>query len=399
MPANKLTTSKRRLRLLLVEDDLDAAAFFVAAADVEGYDVDHVDTPRGVREAWAACRPDLVMLDLRLREGDGIEVLRWLGEQRSRVPVVLMSGTDRRLLDAASAIAASRGVVVVDVLRKPAPAERVRAILQSHRADHLGPERLRQALRDDEVVPWFQPIVQLDSPTSWSLVGVEALARWVHPVRGVLTPDAFLHLAESAEDMATLTLAILRRTAAVLPAWRAAGIDVWASVNLAPLLLRDLSWPDRIGTIWAEARNPAQRLVLEITEDGLMADPDLAREILARFRLKGFGLALDDFGSGYSSLQQLYRLPFDHLKIDRAFVADLETSEEARTIVRCLVELGRGLGLSVCAEGVETLSALEFLWDLGCRTAQGWLFARPVPADELPDLCDAAGWRDGPETR
>jgi EAL domain-containing protein (putative c-di-GMP-specific phosphodiesterase class I) len=179
---------------------------------------------------------------------------------------------------------------------------------------------------------------------------------------------------------------VLLEAATQAACWRETGLDLTVAVNLPAPLLGDLELADRIDDCLRALKLPSSRLVLEVTESGVMANVARAMETLTRLRLKGMSLSMDNFGKGYSSLVQLYQMPFSELKIDRAFIADLTRSEEAQIIVRSVIELAHNLGMEVCGEGVEDPGAAEILRAWGCDRAQGFLFAPPLPSGKLEAL-------------
>ena len=207
--------------------------------------------------------------------------------------------------------------------------------------------------------------------------------RWQHPELELVMPDEFIPLAERTGLIGALTDVVLREALEQVKLWQDGGHRLSVAVNLAPQLLSDLEFPDRISDLLGEYRVDASAMMFEITESGAMADVALTMDILTRLRVKGVGLSIDDFGTGFSSLVELYRMPFSELKIDKSFVMDIGKGEEAAVIVCSLVTLAHNLGLTVCAEGVETQEALDLLQSLGCEKAQGYLIGKPVPATEL----------------
>jgi PAS domain S-box-containing protein len=238
---------------------------------------------------------------------------------------------------------------------------------------------LRRALHDGQVVPYFQPLVQV---RSGAVCGFEVLARWLHPVRGVVNPDEFIAVAERFGMIDTLTETILLR------AFQAAALhkDVQLAINISPLQLRDRSLPERIHRVAKQGRYPLHRLTIEITESSLVDNLELAAHIANDLKQLGVKLALDDFGTGYSSLSNLQALPFDEIKVDRTFVGSMIDNRDSRKIVAAVVGLGQSLGLTTVAEGIENRAQAEMLQWLGCDVGQGWLYGPPVPASEIANM-------------
>jgi len=251
---------------------------------------------------------------------------------------------------------------------------------------------LRIAIERNELRVAYQPIVNNSGET---VVGVEALCRWTHPVRGEISPAEFIPIAENSGLIIDLGEWVLRRACIDGNAWR----GVMVAVNVSPLQFRRADFVDVVERILAETGFDPTRLELEVTESTLLGNVDTAE--LAMFRLKALGvrLALDDFGTGYSSLLYLRRFPFDKLKIDRSFVHSIERAADAAAIVHAVVSLGRGLGMKVTAEGVETAEQHLFLRAAGIHSMQGFRFGRPGPAADIGTrLADPGAFRIKDET-
>ncbi|WP_241562910.1 putative bifunctional diguanylate cyclase/phosphodiesterase [Micromonospora costi] len=240
---------------------------------------------------------------------------------------------------------------------------------------------LREALEvEDQLVLALQPAVDLatGAPT-----GVEALIRWRHPRRGWLSPVDFIRPVENSEQLGTFTRYVLDKALAVAADWAREGLDIPISVNLSARSLLDPRLPSEIGEALRRHQVPAHRLVLEITETVVMSELEVIDEVLATLRSMGVQLAVDDFGTGFSSLTFLTRIAVDELKVDRSFVIRMADSPEAAAIVRTTVGLAHELGLRVVAEGVETAEQRSALAELGCTAAQGYHFFKPMPADKI----------------
>jgi EAL domain-containing protein (putative c-di-GMP-specific phosphodiesterase class I) len=222
----------------------------------------------------------------------------------------------------------------------------------------------------------YQPIVKSDGGAT---VGVEALLRWNHPARGFIPPALFVPVAEEAGLMDRLGELVLRRAIADAARWE----GLYVAVNVSPVQVRHRAFVDLVSRVLTETSFEPSRLVLEMTESVLIENVDEASARLNELRALGVRLALDDFGSGYSSLSYLQKLPFDKLKIDRSFVAGLNLSANGGVIIQAIVALGRALGMSVVIEGVETEEQRVLLRLAGCNELQGYLFARPGPREEI----------------
>ena len=241
--------------------------------------------------------------------------------------------------------------------------------------------QLRLALERDELVLHYQP--QVDA--SGRCVGVEALVRWQHPQRGLVHPGAFIPLAEETGLIVPMGDWVLRQACAVLAGWQAApGTDqLVMAVNVSARQFYQEHFVDGVCALLdASGINPA-RLKLEITESMLLGNIEQAIATMQALRMRGVGFSLDDFGTGYSSLNYVKRLPIDQIKIDQSFVRDIHVDANDAAICRAVIAMGRSLGLSTLAEGVETRQQWEFLAREGCDAAQGYLYARPMPQADL----------------
>lgn len=390
-------------RLLILDDDELVGATIASAATRLGLEARAAAEPERFFQLLQSWQPTDILLDLVMPRLDGLEVIARLAESDRRPSLMLISGTGPRVLDAARRTAAAYGVTVAGVLAKPFTTQRLAALLLAAARPPEGaapgepaggePEvtvaELERALQRDEIRVYYQPKVAC---ADGRLAGFEGLARWQHAELGLLSPRHFIALAEGCELIHPLTDRVLDlglRWLATLPP--GAGGSPSLSLNLSARCLEDAMLVERVlGACRRHAVAP-ERLVLEVTETSAMKEPIVTLEVLTRLRLKGVRLSLDDFGVGYSSLIELARLPFSELKIDKGFVAGIEGSEEARKIIAGIVSLAQSLGLQVTAEGVERPATLDFLREIGCDLAQGYLIGRPMPAGSVPAWLAARG--------
>ncbi|MDT7833836.1 EAL domain-containing protein [Aquabacterium sp. OR-4] len=247
---------------------------------------------------------------------------------------------------------------------------------------------LRHAIEHGELRLHYQPKLVFDDDGGHGplpvgrLAGAEALVRWQHPERGLVPPGEFIAVAEEAGLIGPLTDWVLDHACRQLAAWRAAGLAlVPLAVNLAATSFADATLADRLSALLQRHGLPPASLVLEVTESLLMREPEATAGRMAALRARGFALSLDDFGTGYSSLSYLKRFPLDELKIDRSFVVDAARGGRDSALAKAIIGLGRDLGLRVVAEGVETAEQAAFLRRHGCLVHQGYLYARPLPAE------------------
>jgi diguanylate cyclase (GGDEF)-like protein/PAS domain S-box-containing protein len=284
-----------------------------------------------------------------------------------------------------------RADVAMDAARKSGSGYAIYTVGQ----DHYTPQRLallgevRQALEQEQLCLYFQPKVHL---ATGRVSGVEALVRWHHPQRGLIPPAEFIPLAEQTGVIRLLTLWVIEAALVQCQAWQEAGLDLVVSVNLSVPNLYDAHFADQIGRLLDRVGVSSGRLILEITESFIMADPVRARETFTHLWAMGVHLSIDDFGTGYSSLGYLKRLPVHEIKIDKTFVLGLMRDRHDAAIVRATVDLGHNLGLTVVAEGVEDLQTWHGLVALGCDEVQGYFISPPQPADDLTRWLRESHW-------
>ncbi|MFW3170851.1 putative bifunctional diguanylate cyclase/phosphodiesterase [Geodermatophilus sp. CPCC 206100] len=291
-----------------------------------------------------------------------------LGPEHSRVAEELLQMADLAMY---SAKAGRHGAAVYDEARDGSGRHRIEAV-----------EQLRQAIGRGELVLHYQPKLTL---ATGRVEGVEALVRWRHPTDGLVYPDAFIDLAESAGLMGDLTTAVLDRALAQCRAWADDGRELSVAVNVSPSNLVDEDFPDEVAELLERHGVPAETLTLEVTESLLMADRERAARVLARLRAGGVGVAIDDYGTGYSSLAYLAALPVTELKLDRAFVGPMTSSPRSAAIVTSTLQLAHALGLTLVAEGAEDRATVDALARLGCDVVQGHHLSRPLPPGLLTE--------------
>ncbi|HEY8707686.1 MAG TPA: EAL domain-containing protein [Burkholderiaceae bacterium] len=304
------------------------------------------------------------------------------------------------MLQTAESLVRAHRMTVLGRLQKAVTREALAALLNPWTPHALGrplvakrayrADEVRAAIANGELVNYYQP--QVTVATGW-VTGVEALVRWRHPTDGTVFPDQFIGVAEEHGLIDDLTAVVLRAALSQARLWRGAGLALRVAVNVSMDNLASLDFPDFVAAQAAAAGVSPEDVVLEVTESRLMKDLRTPLEVLARLRLKRFGLSIDDFGTGHSSLAQLRNFPFDELKVDRGFVHGAFADETLRAIYDASLGLARQLGMGIVAEGVEDRDDWDFLRRTGCAMAQGYFIARPMPADALP------GWMQAWEVR
>jgi EAL domain-containing protein (putative c-di-GMP-specific phosphodiesterase class I)/ActR/RegA family two-component response regulator len=344
------------------------------------------------RVAGATGRIDVVLVDLRMPGMDGVQFMRAIAQDHLATAVVITSSVDPGLVSAAEAMGAEHGVTMLGALSKPLTPHKLRNVLAKFPGERAVPRgatawrpsaaELTHALDNNELRVFYQPEVEF---TTLRVTALEALVRWSHTDRGLLLPETFLDLAEEHGLMRRLTDYVLDRSLADLSRWKSQGMEVAVGLNLAASVLGRPGSADDIQAKVAAYGCTAAEVFVEVTEDSAATDDIVVIENLLRMRLKGFGLALDDYGTGYATMQQLNRLPLSHLKIDSSFVTEAANRPKLRTLLESSITLAHKLGLKAVAEGIETEEAWELLRSLQCDIAQGFLVAHPMPAETVVD--------------
>jgi EAL domain-containing protein (putative c-di-GMP-specific phosphodiesterase class I)/ActR/RegA family two-component response regulator len=372
------------LHLLVFDDDAATGRLVVRLADLCGLKAKAVTAAAAFEQSLTQDSPHIVVLDLQLEGTDGVEQLRVLASQRFTGSVIIMSGFDGRVLSATALVGRNLGLDIAATLPKPLEVTALESVLERLRAipRPISSESLLDAIGNNELTLEFQPIA---SRHPNRLRKLEALVRWNHPLLGRVPPGDFLPIAEADNEVIdALTDWVI---SAAIRSWRVLldlGVSMPIAVNVSPMNLHDLSFPDRVSRRLAIAGMPPEHLCLEITETAASGNPTRMMDVLTRVRLKGMRLAIDDFGTGYSSLKALRQLPFSEIKIDQSFVADMTTSNDSRAIVKAIVDLARNMEMATVAEGVDTEAKARMLEEMKVDALQGFLIARSMPVEKVP---------------
>jgi EAL domain-containing protein (putative c-di-GMP-specific phosphodiesterase class I)/GGDEF domain-containing protein len=402
-------------RLLILDDDPLTGQTIRNIAALAGFGVELTANHTDFFAALVDWQPDVIALDLVMPEMDGVEVIAELARRNCICKIIITSGVGGRVLDAAGRSATERGLDIIGVLPKPFTPASLRELLakcpppgslkkSSRNLDEgfraalsskTTPQELVRAIKNHEIHLCYQPKVGCKSGV---LSGFEALARWTHPLRGVIPPDEFIPLAEEHQLIDMLTNEILdqallwfRNMLAIIRAEKEVYKSIQdpdgltLSINISALSLSNMGMFDRLMLMCRDLEIEPQSLIFELTETSAMEDPVSSLELLTRLRLRGFRLSIDDFGTGYSSMLQLVKLPFSELKVDKSFVSTAKESEESRVVIKSIVSLAMSLGLIVTAEGIEDEETLNFLRNIGCTLAQGYHISRPMPGAMVMD--------------
>jgi EAL domain-containing protein (putative c-di-GMP-specific phosphodiesterase class I)/ActR/RegA family two-component response regulator len=373
---------------VILDDDEQIAQLIGELTMSAGFDAVVTTGPDAFRAALASQTPELIVLDLQMPDLDGIRALRLLADDACPASVLLVTGMDQRTITAAEEYGRSRSLDVIGSLQKPFSPPELLEKLRSIKSltDELTVADLETAIETDQLLLHYQPTIKRFADGSWDVASVEALLRWNHPQRGLLAPEDFLQLGEDGGLARPMCDFVLQRGIEQLRTWRKHNHDIGLRVNIAAQLISDLDFPDRLETILKEHSIDPSLLTIEITETAMLERNASTIDILTRLRVKEINLALDDFGIGYSSLTQLFKMPFSEMKIDKSLVMKITQSLEARIMVETLVGLAHKLSLSACAEGIETSEVLEALDGMSCDAAQGFYIGAPVTASEVPAI-------------
>jgi EAL domain-containing protein (putative c-di-GMP-specific phosphodiesterase class I) len=326
------------------------------------------------------------------RDG-GFEKLESLCKPAMRAALIVIGTLDEKTAEATARLAAAKSVEIA-VFRKEDCDERTLArelCVGRDRAPRFGAKELDDCIEKGNIRVEYQPKVPLLNASA-SQFGVEALCRMTHPTFGPVSPDSFIPLAEKCGLIAKLTNAVACEAFRAWKGWRQANLSLRLAINVSPDLLRDNEWSESFLKHCTEFSIDPKWITLEITESCAGATDPKALEILSELRYRGFTLSIDDFGTGFSSLSNLYRLPVSELKIDKSFILDLMKSPQARTLVESTVSMAQRIGLKIVAEGVETEALFRELSQMGCHEAQGYFVGKALAASDVVPFF--TGWKD-----
>jgi EAL domain-containing protein (putative c-di-GMP-specific phosphodiesterase class I)/FixJ family two-component response regulator len=377
--------------ILVVEDSLVQRAHAVRlcrnAGIAEVYEAGNGVEALEILELMSK-RPCVALIDLEMPGMDGVELIEELHKREYAIPVIIVSSREEVLIQSVESMGEALGVEILGAVQKPlnlqsllaalGPRKRT-ALAVAPRADRgeVTPERLREAIVNGEITVCYQPKVNVSDGT---VSGVEALARWTHPDLGPISPAHFVPMAEREGMIYAMTVSVMSQAMSQTARWNARGIHLSMAVNLSSVLLEVPTLVKVISTIQASNGLSPSQIIIEVTESAVVS----RLAALVRLRLRGFGLAIDDYGTGFSSMQQLARIPFTELKIDRSFVHGAHRKKNLKVILKSALDLSRQLGLISVAEGVEHPEDWRLLQELGCGLGQGFLIARPMPGNQIP---------------
>lgn len=393
-----ITTESRHLPLsnqvshVLIIEDSETQALF--ARDLcRSLGVNEITVAHNGREGLANIRqnpPDLILLDLEMPEVDGVQVLQQMAQEQLILPVIVTSAKDYMLISTVELMGRELGLPVLGGLKKPLAQSDLQDLLARLNrsakystglsAQPFDSSDIRLALDEKQFIPYYQPKVTLQGNL---LKGAEMLARWQHPQHGIVSPAQFIPIIEKNGWATELTLYMLEEGLMQWQEWARRGLRLPLSVNLSALSLQGHELIPEIEERVRSNHVPPRFIIFEITETALSENLAEAIGIAARLRLAGFGLSIDDFGTGFATMQQLTRFPFTELKIDQSLVTSVANKPHITAILSSVIELSHRMQLTTVAEGIESDSDLGFMGKQGCMMGQGFYIARPMEVDQF----------------
>lgn len=394
-------------KLVILDDEPAIGQLIVEIAEAAGVACKYSSNPKRFMQTVKEWEPTHVAIDLKMPEMDGLEVMEHLARLGCSAEIIILSGADERVLDAAARSAADYGLSFVGVLTKPFSPKALVSLLSAQteatnsqfRGDpfvpaapqfpSLSPIELKEAIQNRYLQVFYQPKIECQTNR---LVGFEALSRIRHPRLGLISPDSFIPIAEANDLIYELTQEVLDQSLGFIGENLAQNLEasnlsnaskLKVALNVSCQILRQREFLEELLLACQKHGVAPEQVILELTESAAMENPAESLAMLTRLRVHGFHLSIDDFGVGYSSMLQLVKLPFSEIKIDKSFVLTASTNEESRTVINSVVSLGRSLKLSSTAEGIENAQTLEYLRGIGCDIAQGYYISRPVPEGEI----------------
>jgi len=382
----------KKLKVLIVDDSLVQRNHVISLCKEQTItQIESAENGQVALDKLRVEKFDLTFIDLEMPVMDGVELVRSIAAEKLIESIIILSSKDPSLILSIGTMAESDGLSVVGTFQKPMKPEdlltslkrlaneRVKEKKQQKQVP-LTKEDLVSAIKNKEITLHYQPKLTVKGLL---LKGVEALARWHHPSRGFISPVEFIDASEKLGLISELTEYLFDIALRQKAQWSQHGINFHLSFNLSPLSLTDKGLADKISQQVAIYKIPPKDIVLEITENAISGEISTAIETLAKLRLKGFNLAIDDYGTGFANAQQLSRVPATELKLDRSLVDNVATKPQQKAILKSTVNLSKDLQLITVAEGVEYFEDFLLLYKFEVDLVQGYYFAKPMTANNL----------------
>lgn len=389
----------KELHILIIEDD--SFQRMVLARLLKKLGIIHIEEATDGANAIDIIQKrvtslDILICDLNMPTIDGMAVIRHLSESNNTTPIIIASALKQTIIRSIEIMAQSYGVYILGIINKPITINKLEPLIQKYMAITINElskksnksstiitrQEIEIGLENEEFEPFFQPKIDM---ANGFIKGVEALARWRDPKKGIITPNDFISQMETEGLIDNLVWLILKKSAMYCKAWCKAGLNITISVNLSIHSLMDINFAGKIIAFLDEQIIEPSQIIFELTESATTIHFGSILENLARLRIHGYGLSIDDYGTGYSSMQQLMRIPYTELKIDQSFITNAALNESNRVIVSSSLDMAKKLNMISVAEGVESQEDWNFLSALGCDLAQGYFISKPIPGDLFYD--------------
>lgn len=387
----------------LVIDDVSVQRKLMSATCIKsGYEVEVARDGIEALELLETHRFDVVVTDLVMPRMDGIQLLRSLAKTSGDAKIIVASSQTSDVLDAVRRLTSMLGLDLIGICDTPTGLQELLRSISTQLANGPQPvkapvaapvqqqlcgDTIERGLVDQSLIVQYQPKICF---AAREVIGLEALARWRLSDGTILSPYAFIPIAEEVGLIDRITQSLTRQVCGAIRRWRAAGYSFTVSINICSTSLQDPAFPDMLAELVTEHGATPSDIILEVTETKPIHEIAACLEVMSRLRMKGFGLSIDDFGTGYSSLENLHNFPFTEIKLDQSFVRGAIDNETSRNVLASGIRLASDLGLACVAEGVETEAQAALLSELGCPVHQGFLYAKPLAAAYVAAW--AKGW-------
>jgi len=384
--------------VLIVEDSVTQREYLSFMLQQMGIEQVHQTTNGFEALQWLETQAesiDILFCDLSMPVMDGVTMLQEIATRGYKCGVVILSGREPNVMSAVAKMTQISGMNFLGTIAKPFQHENISQVLSTYNRDNKSQtkkfsapsqtytfDEIAEGIRQKQMICHFQPKVSM---LSGKLIGVESLVRWQHPLHGLVYPGAFIPLIESTPLIQELTMCVLDDSIKSLHYWKENGIglDISVNINVSADALSNSDFAQSMADRVALHNISADCFVLEVTESAIIRNLAQSLATVAKLRLAGFGLSIDDYGTGYSSMQQIAQLPFTELKLDRSLVHGIANSSTLHTLCESAVHMSHKLGLMVVAEGIETKEDFEMLGKMGCDIGQGYYIAKPMPANTI----------------